>query len=295
MKTPPFSVSLLLSILFPFSFFIISCSDDPVSVPPTITLVRDSITIAEDTTACYGDTLHFLIRAKGGSEKIILLQVKVNDVLVKDTAFSADSLELPWQTQKSADSADRIQFIVRDRKSVQSSVMVKVVLTGSVTWGPVIRYNDITMGAQMNGLKGGFYSLAHNTLYTLQEAFQNQDSIDLLYYYEAGDENTIASPGANLSPTLFAGSFGIANWTVLRTTRFKIATISDEDFNNCLDDSILIASYGTGDGNRKAKNLVQGDYYSFKDADGLTGIFRVKTVVGTDAGIIVIDLISQKK
>lgn len=60
----------------------------------------------------------------------------------------------------------------------------------------------VTLGAQSNTSTGAFYSILEGKVYTQDEAFQSQESIDLLCFYENTDEHqnftTLSSPGANI-------------------------------------------------------------------------------------------------
>lgn len=273
----------------------VSCKKDPVPVPPALILLNSPGAISQDTQAAMGDTLHFHLQAMMGSEKLTLLKVKINGQTSKDSSFSSEGFTLHLVMVKGADTLETIQFMVRDRQSQEASVTVNISLNGGVTWGPLVRLQNLELGAQNNTSVGGFFSFADTMVRTLPDAFLHQGVVDLIYYFEAGDENTLASPGANLSATIFTGPYALTQWSTLRTTRFKKITLTPQQFQGCQNDSLLIASYGTGDGNRKAKNLAAGDYFSFKTDDGRFGIVSVNSVSGSDSGVILIDLIAQKK
>jgi len=151
------------------------------------------------------------------------------------------------------------------------------------------------MGAQNNSI-GSFYSLAEDSVYTLNTAYENQYKIDLCYYYDfiETDENTIASPGASIDESVYPGVNGLSNWTNRRTTRFKLTNITEVEFLNAHNDSLLIGAYGQSDGKRKAKNLQTGNIFSFKNEDGRIGLFRVNSVSGMDAGIVNISIKIQE-
>ncbi len=270
------------------------CKKETTGTPPLLELVQGATVISGDTSAGQGDSLCFRVRVVSGSDPVVLYKIFINGESYKDSTMSSPGFELTEHLLKGADTLEEIRFMVRDRYSREASVIVKVTLEGEVTWGPVVHYSGIMLGAQNQAAQGGFYSLQGNQVFTLAQAFGQQQLIDLLYYYEAGDENTIASPGANISSSIFTGPNGLDNWTLKRTTRFRTISLSAGDFSGCTNDSLLINSYGTSEGNRKAKNLTAGNYYSFLTQDQRYGIFRVVSVTGTDAGTIVIDLVTQQ-
>jgi len=61
-------------------------------------------------------------------------------------------------------------------------------------------FKTIKLGAQDNTTVGGFYSFSKQKVYTLEQAFADQVSIDLICFYELHNDNftSIASPGANI-------------------------------------------------------------------------------------------------
>ncbi len=270
------------------------CKKETEPTPPLIELLTGVSLISGDTSAAQGDSLCFRVHAVAGSDPLVLYKIFINGQPFKDSTMNSTGFEITEHLMKGADTLEEIRFIIRDRYSREASVTVKVTLEGGVTWGPVVHYTGILLGAQNQTTAGGFYSLQGNQIYTLLQAFGQQQLIDLLYYYEPGDENTIASPGANISASIFSGPNGLDNWTVKRTTRFKAINLSPADFSGCTNDSLLIVTYGISEGNRKAKNLAPGLFFSFLTQDQRYGIFRVESVSGTDAGTILIDIVTQQ-
>jgi len=135
----------------------------------------------------------------------------------------------------------------------------------SSTFGDINYFSSVELGAQNNAV-GNFFSLSEDSVYSLNSAYENQNTIDLCYYYDFidTDENTIASPGANIDNSVFPGTSGLSNWAIRKTSRFKTANITEQDFMNATNDSLLIVVYGQSDGNRKAKNLQSGNIFLLK-------------------------------
>ena len=196
---------------------------------------------------------------------------------------------------KGINDSEKLIFIIRDKDGKSAQISLNIRKDSSSTFGNVNYFPSIDLGAQNNSM-GSFYSLTEDSVYSLNSAFANQDKIDLCYYYDLidTDENTIASPGANINTSVYTGANGLSNWTTRRTTRFKTASISANDFLNANNDSLLIIAYGQSDGTRKAKNLKTGDIFSFKNNDGKVGLFKVNSVSGTDAGNVNISIKVQE-
>ncbi|MCD4735436.1 MAG: hypothetical protein K8R53_05300, partial [Bacteroidales bacterium] len=141
---------------------------------------------------------------------------------------------------------------------------------------------------------GGFLDVFSNLIYDQVEAYNHQESIDLIYYF-GEDENTIASPGANIESGVFDPSYTPVNWEYRNTTRYIKTSLDTTIFSSIQNDSLLLVSYIEGEGKRKAKNLVAGDVVSFKTQESVFGIFKVSEVAGTNDGTVNIDIIIQKK
>ncbi len=159
---------------------------------------------------------------------------------------------------------------------------------------PTITTNNVILGAQKNNSTGGFYSNATMRVYTQEEAYSKQDSIDIVYYFEEEDENTIASPAANINDTIFVGTTAIPNWTVKNETRYYKTSSTTIDFAEIDDENDLISLFNIDDSKRKAKNLLLDDVYAFKTQAEKYGVFRVVSVTGEDTGSIVIEIKIQK-
>ena len=115
----------------------------------------------------------------------------------------------------------------------------------------------------------------------------------MIYYY-GEDDQTIASPGANIEDGIFQEEYIPNNWLYRNTTRFIKTSMIDEEFNLIQNDSILLVSYVEGEGKRKAKNLETGDIYSFKTQGAKYGIFLVTEILGLESGTVKIDIKIQE-
>jgi len=257
---------------------------------PIIELVDDEGLIVKDTSAYEASSLHFRVHCKwNGEQTLTNLIVTSNGSRVVDEGMYVKEFERNVDFAKSSSDIDSIAFIIRDIDGGSSSTSLKVEKKSGSGGGELVWYNNISIEAQ--SVVGGksFFSLTNGIAYALLDAEAVAQDINLLYYYDAaGDANTIASPGANL-----AGIFDLSGWTVLNTTRFIKMNITQAQFEAITDPVYVVGAYTTT-GNRKAKNLLVGDTYSFKDeSTGKYGIFRVYEVVGQEAGEVVVSIAMQ--
>lgn len=285
-------------LIFATFLWLLSCEkDSQPKLPPSIQLIEQSGSISSDSTIAFGSLMTFTIKANGGSANLTNLyairSVPGHDASrAMDTSMNIREFTINKTFIKNIDDIENWTFVVRDKNLLSDSVSVTITKDSSSGFGPVRYLESIVMSAQNTASPGSFFSFDLGVL-DLSLAFQNQELIDLLYYYYGEDENVIASPGANVESGVFEGD--LENWTSRRTTRFIELDLPSEDFYAIENDSLLVVSYDEGSGKRKAKNLTPGKSFSFKTQDSKFGIFRVTEVEGAEAGTIIIDIKIQDK
>lgn len=270
----------------------VSCSkSDSYAGKPSIELIADEGFIAKDTAAYEADPLRFRVHCKyNGNQALTNLIVARNDVRVVDEGFYSKEFTKDIDFAKSSGDLDSIVFTIRDIESGSVSTSIKVQKKAGSGGGELKWYTNVTLDAQ-NAVGGkGFLSFANGLTYTKQDASAVSSTINLLYYYDSEtDANTIASPGANLT-----GIFDLTGWTINTTYFIPISGVTQAQFEAITDPVYVVGAYNAV-GKRKAKNLVAGSVYSFKDDNsGKYGIFRVYELVGTDSGKVVISIVMQK-
>ncbi len=266
--------------------------------PPTISFITDSGFVFNDTTLALGETFKVGINAGNPNVNLTNFIIKVESDVIEtylDSGMNTPILHFERYIEKGIKESEEWIFIIRDRAGKSAEISLNIKLDSSSTYGNILYFPSVELGAQNNAI-GSFYSFEEGTVYSLESAFENQDKIDICYYYDFidTDENTIASPGANIDESVYPGAFGLVNWTTRRTTRFKTADITEDDFLNATNDSLLLVVYGQSDGNRKAKNLDTGKIFSFKNEDGKVGLFLVNSVLDTDDGTINVSIKVQE-
>ncbi len=161
----------------------------------------------------------------------------------------------------------------------------------------------VKMGAQSNATIGSFYSIGQNKVYAQNLASQNQDTIDLLCFYEHVEPSrindiTLSSPGANIT-NIFTGTTSPDVWTTKRLTTFTLpaTAITTAEFDLLKQNDAIISSYYDNtvvSGNKKAKALAAGNIYAFKTHDNIYGLFKVISVVQGADGYVEFELKLKK-
>ncbi len=266
--------------------------DDGPQQPPQIQLLHQSGMISADTTIAVGELMTFAIAARAGSVNLTNLiamrgGTQQNIQRALDTSMNIQKFSIAKTFTKNLDEAEFWTFIIRDKNRLSDSVSVVITLDTTSGFGPIKYYESLILSAQNEVDPGSFFSFISDETYTLDGAFQNQELIDLVYYF-GEDDHTMGSPGANIEDGIFEGN--LEDWDIKRTTRFIATDMSQEVFESAQNDSLLIASYTEGEGKRKAKLLSPGKTFSFQTQNLKYGIFRVIEVNGTDAGTVKIDV-----
>lgn len=150
----------------------------------------------------------------------------------------------------------------------------------------------VAIGAQDNAATGGFYSVQENKVYTMDQAFQSQDKIDLLCFFEEAGGNNIAmaSPGSGIKD-IFTGSSSVENWTVQDTTFFSATTVTPEQFDALTTtDALIESSFDQENKRKKAKDLKVNDIYAIQIQSGQYGLFKVTSVTQGASGSVTFEL-----
>lgn len=158
-------------------------------------------------------------------------------------------------------------------------------------------FKTVTLGAQSSTIDG-FYSFNEKETYTLEEASNNQATIDLLCFYEEGrNDISLSSPGANITG-IFDATYDPATWTVQDTTWFT--QVDQTVFTPAmfaeltLDNEEIVNLFDAENPKRKAKLLQPGDIYAFQTEDNYHGLFLVDEVTQGEDGSVTFTYILKK-
>lgn len=292
-NTVPFVIILVLFSLI--SVFMLSCNpDEDPGLPPTLKVMfADSSAIA-DTSVEAGQSIDIIVEGLGNENNITYFALIRNGFHVLDSGLNAPEFVSRRTIVRGTDSIENYTVLIRDRNFNETTFSFSIGLKPTLSYGEIRSWPHIILGAQNNTTTGSFLNLFSGQIYNLSQAFLNQDSVQLVYFYDAVDLNTIASPNANIDTSYFGGSSGLANWTHKNEIRYVQIFNTEAEFLAMQNDSLIIANlfpYETG--KRKAKILQAGHMYEF-GFEGLYGIFYVNSVSGTDAGTIDISIKMQQ-
>jgi hypothetical protein len=291
----------LNAILF-FIILFVSCEEDDqiIRTDPSIHIVADPNYVSSDTIISVGQSFKVGVYAESnGNDKLTNFIAFLNGYRYLDIGLYSETYSKEITITKGLEDIDNWEFVIRDFEGNKSSTYLTITKDPTVNYGEIDEFVNVQLGAQFNSVIGSFFSFSNGTVYNMEGAYNMQENINMVYYYDDFDkleENIITSPGGNIGDVAFPGEYAISNWTTVNTTRYsrEKLSINIEDFETAVNDSILIAnSFAYESGGRKTKFLKPGDLYSFV-WDNKTGIFKVVSTSGTTDGNIIVDIKVQK-
>lgn len=293
-----FTTYSFLIVLFAIILFSCDKNDDEIKTGPDIRFVAGPNLITSDTSLENGQEVKIKITANKGSSNITLLRQEIDkdgEIAYIDSGVNTDYLTFERIITKGVSEIETWTFIVQDKNQMKDEITITFSLEGEITYQDIQYSGPIILGAQNNTSEDGFYSFDDNLTYTLAEAFDIQEKIQLLYFFDdlTGEDNVITGPGANIDESVYNQEIGVHNWTTRNTVRFidKTDDITIEEFDACQNDSLILANtFEFSTGKRKAKNLAVDDIYSFVSEDQIEGLLKVININGEKEGTVEFEL-----
>ena len=274
-----------------FILITMSCKKEEGTIAPKIEFIKQAGYIWSDTTLPIGAQVKVGVIASKSNANITYFNIVINtngtSQIAIDSGMNATNFSFNYTIYKGVNAEETWTFMTMDKDRNKASISLKLKRSAVTNWGNVKTYNSITLGAQNNTINGSFLSLKSGYTFLLNDAFLNQDSIDVIYYYGALPtyfQSTLSSPGETQAPLFFTGASGISNWTTKHTTMYFLTTLTTTQFDQLTNDSLLIVSFPLLGSTKKSKFLNAGEVISFKDQAGKLGLIKVISVNGTESG-----------
>ncbi|MCU0459797.1 MAG: hypothetical protein MUE37_12010 [Bacteroidales bacterium] len=147
---------------------------------------------------------------------------------------------------------------------------------------------SVTLGAQANTTIPGFYSLAENKTYTMSQAANKPEVIDIFCFFEAetGNNIALASPGSGIRD-IFTGDDMPDNWSTKNTTYFFQTMLTQVQFEAVQDgDALIETSFDSDNARKKAKDVQVGQVWAFKTQGGTYGLLLASAVTQGEDGSV---------
>ncbi|MCD6332361.1 MAG: hypothetical protein J7L89_03725 [Bacteroidales bacterium] len=281
--------------LFLLAVLSLTCSCHKEKGTLSITFSKDDPFVYQDKMVGLGDTVRVrLVMEWNGSELLHLLEVTVNDQQVQAAILDVESANFDLTMEKGPEDEEVWKFVLTDAGGYKATLTLTLTLDPNSGFGQIKYYESLTLGAQANTGRAGFFSVSSGTLYNLLSAFQNQSEVDLLCYYDENDKMVLSSPGANLDQSVFQGLQNVVLWPTRNTTYFIKTTMTTTDFDQVVHDGPIREAYTNNDPKRKAKKLAVDDIYAFKLNNGKLGLLKVTAVTNGIDGEVTFSLKAQQ-
>jgi hypothetical protein len=276
---------------------LVGCSKEkPAEGLPRISFIHGPGFISKDTIISVGQHVKVGVNALGAIANITYFSIRFSDGtsrILLDSGMNSVSFNYQLDIIKTNALRERWTFFVMDRQRNRDSVSLYLTKADTASWGPINIMNNILLGAQENPASGSFYSLNADSVMTLDQAFENQQLTDIVYYY-GQYEGTLASPAEAEAPGFFTGPHGIANWTVKNETRYDTTLITPEQFDSSMNDSLILSVYEPAAGKKKGKYVQPGMVFSFRSPSGKPGLICIQEMIPGTAGSVRLSVKIQK-
>ncbi len=287
-----------ISLFVPLFLLLLStCQKEPnPQAVPEIWFLTDSGFVSRDTVIPVGQNIRVGIEASGEGANITWFHIGWNNGEMQtfvDSGLNHPALHYEQTIIKTASPTETWIYQVMDRNRNLTSIQIILRKSDSSYYGEITSIPDVLVGAQHSALAGSFFSLSNGKSYFQDEAFEHQDSIDILYYYDIYDA-TLSSPNESDAPAIFTGPSGLANWSQKNETRYGTTSLTSADFDLAQTDSLILAAYEPVNLKRKAKFVTPGMIISFKAPSGKIGLIKVLAITGSDTGTIRMSVKIQK-
>jgi hypothetical protein len=276
-----------------------SCIKDSKNTLPLLTLKTNAL-YTTNMSYLSNHILKFGIIASGKDANITNLVIKCSGKNVSktivDEGFNNGLLEIDKTFINVWGDSLQWTITVMDHNRNFASISL-ITYDTSKTYAPVHSYTNIELGMQNNTSIPQLLNALNGNLFTLTQGQQTPQLIDVVsyYYITSGTPSYTFSSAGDIDAPLYypiLSTFNPKNYT-----DWDYATqITSLAFDNCNNDSLLIASFHSGAGfsSRKYKFADAGKVVPFKTAGGKTGLIKVLSVSGNESGKIVFDLKIQQ-
>lgn len=302
-----FLYPILLAVLLSFS---ISCSEIGSSSDSD----RPVINVIEEGISSYyaGDTIRYKITLSDVSNELASFTISTSVsgdsttgiITIEPATAINESLLTPLSSvtfvEKTTGATITYQYIIPETTSNISitfkaannlgydqteteNISVKERITR-----PVKTYSSVTLGAQSNTTKGGYYSLTNNSVMYLPIAQNTPENVDLIYFYGTTNEATLCAPNDS-TVNGGRGNLPLAiDLTKQNTTKFSPTTLTTTDFD-AMEDDTNISTISTIT-ETKINHLAVNQVIAFETILGKKGLIKITAINGTGTGTIVFDV-----
>jgi len=280
-------IKIILSIaLIAMIGLFTSCEDDETTNEIFITErnAPESIKVGDTTE------LEFSIQSDADLAKIELF--KNNDRLnTKEDNFKENTSDIYTYTfiADTSDAGKTLSFAlyVIDENDLEERYDFEIAVEEiEVTGDPIETYSDKILGSYDNTSDGSSFASIDGTVYSWSDASANSEKVDLVYFYGATNEATLAAPNDSDAESVF----DFSNWDTQNATKFGTTTLTASDFD-AIDDDITIKEEASDLTATKVNQLSVDDVIAFETAStsahaSKKGLIKINSITTGSDGTI---------
>ena len=253
------NLKYIIPVLIFFVFY--SCKKDKPTNPPTISFIKEPGYIWSDTAIKLGTQVKIGVKATNNEVNITYFNLNLDNGTIQtalDSGLNSSSLTFSKTITKSSSQNEKWIFTVMDKNRNKASLSITFTKAYTSSYNDINTYSSVLLGAQNNSSLGSFFSLTHGSIFNLIQAYQVQDSIDIIYYYHPTYSSLLSSPGETEAPNYFTGTNGISDWSIKNVSYYDTTKVTTTQFDQSKNDSLMLNVYDPISGKKKAKYLVPG-------------------------------------
>lgn len=285
---------IIAGMFFMASFIIISCSkeDEKEKTPPALSFKSGVQTgtglhyITKDTTLTISTGFVFGIKASITSgENLKRLYVKgvfENSGTPRefDTTFSSSSITYDYKLF-AYPSVGNEEFTITVWDDNDNATTATIIVTTEPAAPDIKVYDNVVLGDQDNNTLGSFFASDEGAVYMQAEAKENQERIDFLYYNDGVNFASLAAPNDTYAGVIYNNaSNGLQTWTTLNPTKFKVTTLTNNNFNLITTSAQIVTAsiLPTQPNQSDINNLEVGDILAYETAGDVYGLIRIDEI-----------------
>jgi hypothetical protein len=154
------------------------------------------------------------------------------------------------------------------------------------TGDPINTYSDKILGSYDNATDGSSFASIDGTVYSWSDASNNSEEVDLVYFYGATNEATLAAPNDSDAESVF----DFSGWSTQNATKFGTTTLTASDFD-AIDDDVEIKEEASNLTATKVNQLAADDVIAFQTAStsanaSKKGLIKINSITSGSDGTI---------
>jgi hypothetical protein len=297
--------SAMLLIVMAIVVVATSCKKDdnneepPIDPRPAITFKVDAGYTAADGDFMEEDEIKIgvvanqnLITKKKLTKFTLVRSIAGTDETVADENIDIETFNKDYTIELSVPGSYKFTAKITDEDNVSAETSFDLTVDEKPDPRvPVKKNSDLELGS-VNDTLGSFYSTSHEQVYKIEEAAENQEKVDFIFWKDPRvKDNTITSPDNNLVGSV--NYLGIHNWTVKNETRFIKTEMTTEEFE-AIEDKYLFPEFDLEAAADIISNLEAGNILFFKTQEGKHGYIRIIDLYNTRGDRALIDVIVEE-